>query len=633
MLSSFINKYLKKKQAADHQNKMQAACSDLESCCTPSNCLGLSTVNATIAPPPTTTTTSSRTSRSNFVKTTTSSVFPGTQFTNPESLPPLSEALSTFTQAYPHYTDTRQADDIRHRHYPHLAHHVCLDYTGFSLFSHSQSQPSFSVSYKSASLASQVQYGNSGSGMESAIRDRIFRFLNMSQEDYTMVLTANSTSAFKLLAEAYPFHSNKRLLTVYDYESESVSTMAESAHRRGAQVMSAEFSWPGLRIRSVRLKRALEGKRKTTKRKGLFVLPLQSRMTGASYPYLWMRMAHENGWDVVLDACALGPKDLDTLGLLLIQPDFVVCSFFRVFGEDPSGFAALLVKKSSGSVLESSMVATSIGIVSIVPTTDDYSGTFSDVDNTRSFSGPLKKNTAVVGDTDVPSSFTSQPCASSSMAKAKENVFERTVAESEIIELESNGLISTSQTKSAAAEIECVGLDHADSLGLLLISSRLRYITNWLVLALAKLRHPNSENSRPLVRIYGPRIKFERGPAIAFNVFDWKGEKIEPALVQKLADRSNISLSCGFLRNIWFSDKYAEERDGVLERRRICSKRDKGREEIDVGIAVVNASLSFLANFEDAYKLWSFVARFLDADFVEKEKWRYLALNQKMIEV
>lgn len=633
MFSSFINKYLKKKQsvsesadakAAHQKKKMPAACPDVEGCCSAPNCLGLSiaTTNpnhaaAAIAAAPATTTT--RTSRSNFVKTTTSSVFPSTQFTNPESLPPLPHALSNFSQAYPHYSDTQQADDIRHRHYPHLSRHVCLDYTGFTLFSHSQSQPSFTVSYKSASLTSQVQYGNPGPGIESAIRSRIMSFLNLSREDYAVLLTANRTSAFKLLAEAYPFRTNKRLLTVYDYESQTVSAVAESAHKRGAKVMPAEFSWPGLRIRSARLKRALEGKKKKKKRKGLFVFPLQSRMTGARYPYLWMRMAHDNGWDVVLDACALGPKDLDTLGLSLIQPDFLVCSFFRVFGEDPSGFAALLIKKSSGSVLETSMVARSIGVVSIVPPTDDFSGTFSDVDTASSFSGPLKKNTPVAGDIGLPSTSTSHPCASSSMAEESE--LERTTAASEIVELET------------AVEIECMGLDHADSLGLLMISSRLRYITNWLVMALAKLRHPNSENGHPLVRIYGPRIKFERGPAIAFNVFDWKGEKVEPALVQKLADRSNISLSCGFLRNIWFSDKHAEERDGVLERRRICPAGDKGKGEIDVGISVVNASIGFLANFEDAYKLWSFVARFLDADFVEKERWRYLALNQKMIEV
>jgi len=507
-----------------------------------------------------------------------------------------------------------------------------------------------------------------------------------------MVCTANRASALKLLVEAYPFHSNKSLLTVYDYESEAVSAMADTAHKRGAKVMSASFSWPNLRIHSAKLKRILQHKnnnnnnKKKKKKRGLFVFPLQSRMTGAMYPYLWMRIAQENGWHVLLDACALGPKDLDTLGLSLIQPDFIICSFFKVVGENPSGFASLLVKNySSGTpLLEGSVMARSIGIVSIVPAqtesqlneaADDLSGTFSavsDINHTvSSFSGPMSgtlicngfaskniNNAVLVGaGHDQPRSskplqvesraerFEQGETSSSSLTGAARDDQEKMASiSSGIVELDRSSNVSVSvhvlesSSKASNAEIiECMGLDHADSLGLLLISSRLRYITNWLVIALLKLRHPNSENGgHSLVRIYGPRIKFERGPAIAFNVFDWKGEKVEPALVQKLADRSNISLTCGFLHNIWFSDKYQEGRDEVVETRschQTTTTKRKDQEINDVGIGVVNASLGFLADFEDAYKLWSFVARFLDADFIEKERWRYMALNHKMIEV
>ncbi|KAK8482022.1 hypothetical protein V6N11_071049 [Hibiscus sabdariffa] len=74
------------------------------------------------------------------------------------------------------------------------------------------------------------------------------------------------------------------------------------------------------------------------------------------------------------------------------------------------------------------------------------------------------------------------------------------------------------------------------------------------------LRHPHSGNGVAAVRIYGPKVDFDRGPAVAFNVFDWKGEKIDPALVQKLADRNNISLSVGNLQHIWFPDKHEEEK-------------------------------------------------------------------------
>jgi hypothetical protein len=61
------------------------------------------------------------------------------------------------------------------------------------------------------------------------------------------------------------------------------------------------------------------------------------------------------------------------------------------------------------------------------------------------------------------------------------------------------------------------------------------------------------------------------------------------------------------------------------------SKKKSGSNEYR--ILVLTATLGFLTNYEDVYRLWAFVSRFLDADFVEKERWRYIALNQKTIEV
>ncbi|XP_009383141.2 uncharacterized protein LOC103970953 [Musa acuminata AAA Group] len=623
--------------------------------------------------------TTTRISRLNFVKLTTDSIFPNTNFVNDESLPAFPDAFSSFITVYPQYGETQQADHIRNSEYYHLSSHVCLDYTGFSLFSHSQMHssvassssnpppstllqpPVFSISYQSASLKSQVQYGNQDTALESSIRKRIMHFLNILDDEYSMVCTANRSTAFRLLAESYPFHANKGLLCVYDYESEAVTAMIESAQKRGAKVTSASFSWPSLRIHSGSLMEKLSKRKK--KKRGLFVFPLQSRITGARYPYLWMTVAKENGWQVVLDACALGPKDLDTLGLSLIQPDFIICSFFKVFGENPSGFAGLFIKKSSIAMLEPSTIARSIGIVSIIPArrlsqqTDDYSGTDLDAHSSRnqfeeddietisSFSGPIPtqicNGSAGADDVFGESAVTEKQkqVKKSNQGESSKAQDEKEETSSSIVELELDHSMQAVETMSGAdksMEIVCRGLDHADSLGLLLISSRLRCITNWLVVALKKLRHPHSESGHSLVKIYGPRIKFDRGPALAFNVFDWKGEKIKPALVQKLADRSNISLSCGFLNNIWFADKYEAEKDKVLERRSSCEitiAGNKKKENVNMGISVVNASLSFLTNFQDAYRLWTFVAKFLDADFVEKERWRYMTLNQKMIEI
>lgn len=458
-------------------------------------------------------------------------------------------------------------------------------------------------------------------------------FLNISENDYSMVFTANRTSAFKLLAESYPFQS-RRLLTVYDYQSEAVEAMTNSSAKKGAEIMSAEFSWPRLRIQSAKLRKMVVNKKKR-KERGLFVFPLHSRITGSRYPYLWMSVAQENGWHVLIDACALGPKDMDSFGLSLFRPDFLVCSFYKIFGENPSGFGCLFVKKSAIPILE---LSTSAGMISLAPDGklfplgDGSPGTDTELVQT-SRDGVQEYESA------SSSSFSGRIKIESGRLEQEEPAEPQSLEASKIGKSEKpSHLIKRGHGESSRngnLEIHCRALDQVDSLGLSLITNRARYLINWLVNSLMKLEHPNREGV-PVVRIYGPKIKFNRGPALAFNIFDWKGDKVEPVLVQKLADRSNISLSYGFLHNIWFSDKYAEEKERVLEVRGTGStKRVKNKREDKAvqGITVVTAALGFPANFRDTYKLWAFVARFLDADFVEKERWRYTALNQKTIEV
>ncbi|XP_010446041.1 PREDICTED: uncharacterized protein LOC104728810 [Camelina sativa] len=354
-------------------------------------------------------------------------------------------------------------------------------------------------------------------------------FLKISEEDYSMVYTANRTSAFRLVAESYPFNSKRKLLTVYDYESEAVNEINRVSEKRGAKVAVAEFSWPRLKICSSKLRKMVTAGKNGSKKKkkGIFVFPLHSRVTGSRYPYLWMSVAQENGWHVMIDACGLGPKDMDSFGLSIYNPDFM---------------------KSTIPILESS---TSSGMVNLVPT-----------DN------PISLHALEIN---------------------------RTETESE-------------EAYSFSSSVEYKGLDHVDSLGLVATGNRSRCLINWLVSALYKLKH--STTSR-LVKIYGPKVNFNRGPAVAFNLFNQKGEKIEPFIVQKLADCSNISLGKGFLKNIMFEEDY----EGVKEKRR-------NRDADEQGISVLTAALGFLANFEDVYKLWIFVARFLDSEFVDKESVR-----------
>ncbi|KAL8556961.1 hypothetical protein ACS0TY_004438 [Phlomoides rotata] len=538
-------------------------------------CFNTCCVNPLALPDPPPASASAVDPRRSFVSAILSSIQPDSNFTNHESLPSLPQLLSSLKNAVPNYLNTVLADSIRDQEYHHLSlsNRVFLDYVGHGLFSHSQKQSSeeadfFDVSYTSVKLNSYLLYGNQESQFQTWMKKRIMRYMNVFEEDYSSVFTANQSSAFKILADSFPFSSHPNLLTVYDYENDAVELMIERAKTRGARPQSALFSWPNLRINSRKLRKIVVSKSKKPRNRGLFVFPLQSRTSGARYPYQWMNLARENGWHVLLDASALGAKEMETLGLSLFQPDFIICSFYKIFGENPSGFCCLFIKKSSVPCLSQS--PTSMGIVSITN----------------------------------PSKFQQEEGEASC---------------SEIVELDEE------------PGMECRALDHADTLGLILISSRVRYLVNWLVNALLSLEHPHSGNGLPLITIYGPRIKLNRGPAIAFNVCDWKGERVDPILVQKLADRNNISLTLGFLKNVYFSEDFQVDKSKVLENR--GKTEEKKRSKQDCGIRVVSVSLVMLSNFEDIYRVWAFVSRFLDADFVEKERWRYTALNQTTVEV
>ncbi|KAJ8766115.1 hypothetical protein K2173_021632 [Erythroxylum novogranatense] len=635
--------------------------SDSETCkcqgCCPTPFLGLSVAQT---PNPVT---SAALSRYSFEVAMVSSVFKNCPFTNHESLPSLRQSYFDLINVFPQYAHTEQVDRIREHEYPHLSRygHVCLDYIGHGLFSYSQQHvhiqpesvasmsttstpplppphsaatepPFFDISYKAVSLYYQLQYGGQESELEHKLQRRIMAFMNVSEDDYTMVFTANQSSAFKLLADNYPFQTNRNLVTVYDHKDEAVEMMIRTSTKKGARATSAEFLWPSLDINSAKFLKKVVSKKKKKKR-GLFVFPVQSKMIGTRYSYLWMSIAQENGWHVLLDACALGAKHMETLGLSLFKPDFLVCSFYKVFGDNPSGFGCLFVKKSSASIFSDLSTSTSMGIVKIVPAKRPYQ-------HSEDWSSASIETQSIVelhSDGIVQESC-SLPTSSGQHEIDKTHEKTEHNAEQKASKIDSLGKSSEIFEKctNETLELECGGLNQADSIGLITITARARVLINWLVNGLMKLQHPNSENGLPLVRLCGPKVKFYRGPAVSFNVFDWKGEKIDTLLVQKLAERNNISLGCGFLENIRFSDKNEEERVYASETR-TSEKRVKGsntkRDEPHCGISVVTATVGLLTNFEDVYRLWAFVSRFLDADFVEKEKWRYSALNQEIFEI
>lgn len=511
------------------------------------------------------------------------------KFTSQESLPPLRTSFYDLITAFPDYLQTNQADHLRSTEYQNLScssRHVSLSHTGQQqpLFSYSQfrqlsnsNNSLFTLSYTQVSSGKEMLSLARGESLfQSRMRKRITSFMNLEESEYDMILTQDRSSAFKILAELYSFKTNPNLLTVYNYEDEAVEGMIRITEKKGVKPKSAEFSWPSTEIVSEKLKRTiLRSKRRSKEdKRGLFVFPLQSLVTGASYSYSWMSLAQENRWHVLLDTSALGSKDMDTLGLSLFLPDFVICSFTEVLGQDDdylTGIGCLFVKKSCSQALS-----------------------------------------------ETPGGITDP--ANLTVVKAEPNwktgndettLRDHNEASTSAIEIEEDD----------KAIIEFRGLDHADSLGLILISRRLKSLTLWLVRALTCLKHPGShETETPLVEICGPKTRPDRGASVSFNVFDWQGEKVDPLMVERLAEREKIRLRCAYLQKIG---------GGVGNKKR----RDEARyvQSMSSRVSVVSVRLGFMTNFDDVFRVWGFVSRFLDADFVEKEKWRKKALEKRQM--
>lgn len=828
-------------------------------------------------------------------------------FESEDAIPGQNESFSKFLTMYPKYESTEKIDEVRSDEYSHLSPKVCLDYCGFGLFSYVQTLHywdtcMFSLTEISANLNNHALFGGAEKGtIEHDIKSRIMDYLNIPEHEYGIVFTVSRGSAYKLLAESYPFQTNKKLLTMFDYESQSVNWMAQSAKEKGAKVYSAWYKWPTLKLCSTDLRKQITNKKRRKKDSavGLFVFPVQSRVTGAKYSYQWMALAQQNNWHVLLDAGSLGPKDMDSLGLSLFRPDFIITSFYRVFGYDPTGFGCLLIKKSVMGALQNRAGITGAGMVKLtiefpmylsdsmdcldgLAGTEDnevavngdktfetrpgsqlpaFSGAFTsaqvrefetEIDhdsserdgtstifeetesisvgevmkspvfsedessdnsfwidlgqsplgsdnasqlNKHKIASPLppfwfmgRKNhkrlspkpsskihgSPLYDDREVnlgprddhhvlsfdaavmsvsqeldcvkevpeeeqfaettPTSRNSRMCSdhlhvreiqeerttrkplptgsvvngsclntststshhhsqengstSEICSEMKESAIRRetegefrllgrregnrniggrffgleenepsnrerrvsfsmednrkerlshTLEPGEISvtslddeEYSSDGEYDNLQDDDRREpEVICRHLDHVNMLGLNKTTLRLRFLINWLVTSLLQLRLSSSDgdDSVSLVHIYGPKIKYERGAAVAFNVRDRNKGLINPEVVQKLAEREGISLGIGFLSHIRILDSPRQQRGtSNFEDTTLCRPMENGRHDGGknggkngfIRVEVVTASLGFLTNFDDVYKLWAFVAKFLNPAFIRE---------------
>lgn len=205
------------------------------------------------------------------------------------------------------------------------------------------------------------------------IRSDILKHFNTDPSEYTVVFTAGTTSALKLVVESFQFSPNE----TEDHETAngsfvylrdnhtSVLGLREIAADKNADLIHISHDDFLEAINQKYDKAALRKSKLSIKNEAntLLVYPAQSNFNGYKYPincihhikngclnsHLKKQLCRiNNSWYVLLDAASF--VSTSRLDLSETQPDFICMSFYKIFGY-PSGLGAVLVKNSSGDTL------------------------------------------------------------------------------------------------------------------------------------------------------------------------------------------------------------------------------------------------------------------------------------------
>ncbi|PYP79957.1 MAG: cysteine desulfurase [Gemmatimonadetes bacterium] len=90
------------------------------------------------------------------------------------------------------------------------------------------------------------------------------------------------------------------------------------------------------------------------------------------------------------------------------------------------------------------------------------------------------------------------------------------------------------------------GLDFLDDVGMQSIRRHVRSLAASLVERLCALTHPDGS---PMIRVYGPRDRYDCGGTVTFNVLDARGEAVSYELVEEHARLAGVSVRGGCFCN------------------------------------------------------------------------------------
>ncbi len=237
--------------------------------------------------------------------------------------------------------------ELRKREYSRLDRlgEAYLDYTGSALYP--ESQVTRYAERLKGGLFGNPHSENGPSKQSTCLieeaRTRVLEFLD-APPDYSVVFTANTTAAIKLVAEGYRFGRDCSLVLSSDNHN-SMNGIREYARRQDAAVSYIPLD------SALRLVAAEDHLRTShpQRRRGLFGMPAQSNFSGVRHPLELVGVSQDLGYDVLLDAAAFLPTN--RLSLKETPADFVVFSAYKILGF-PTGVGALVAKSKCLQQLE-----------------------------------------------------------------------------------------------------------------------------------------------------------------------------------------------------------------------------------------------------------------------------------------
>jgi len=171
----------------------------------------------------------------------------------------------------------------------------------------------------------------------AAARHALLAFVGASPDEYSVILTSNTTGACRLVGESFPFSRGSVLLASADNHN-SVNGIREFARQAGANIRTIDLNGE-LRMREPF--RAIEYEHRGP---SLLAFPAQSNFSGVRHPLGLIDEARRKGWRVLLDAASFLPTT--ELRLDEVQPDFLTLSLYKIAGY-PTGVGALIARKDA----------------------------------------------------------------------------------------------------------------------------------------------------------------------------------------------------------------------------------------------------------------------------------------------